>query len=74
MPGMTGIDLLARVQTHHPRAVRALITGYNDLDIAIEAMEKAKIHYYLQKPWNNEDLRNTIAEAARTSGGPERGA
>lgn len=65
MPGMTGIDLLARVHEESPGTVRALITGYSDLEIAMEALEKARIHYYIQKPWNNEELRLTVLEAMR---------
>jgi len=68
MPGMTGIDLLARLREQAPTTVRALITGYTDLEIAMEALEKAKIHYYIQKPWNNEELRRTVMEAIRQGG------
>lgn len=63
MPGMTGADLLARVKEGFPATVRALLTGYNDVEIAMEAMEKAAIHYYIQKPWDNDALRATVAEA-----------
>ncbi|MGQ0534762.1 MAG: response regulator [Methanobacteriota archaeon] len=65
MPNMTGVELLRRVKEKHPRTVRALITGYSDVEIAMEAMEHAKIHYYVQKPWNNEELRLTVYEALK---------
>lgn len=63
MPGMTGVELLARVRAEHPNVVRALITGLNDVDIAVDAMERARVHYYVQKPWDNDELRLTISEA-----------
>lgn len=66
MEGMNGAELLARVQERDPDVPRLLITGYVDLDIAVEAMEEADIHYYLQKPWKNEDLRLTVREALET--------
>ena len=65
MPGMTGVDLLSRVKESHPDTVRGLITGYSDVEIAMEAMEKAKVHYYVQKPWDNDELRFTVLEALR---------
>ena len=65
MPGTPGIDLLARVAQSHPDVVRALITGYTDLDIALEAVDKARVHYYVQKPWDNEELRVTVREALK---------
>lgn len=65
MPGMTGVELLARVRERHPDVVRALITGLNDVDIAVEAMDRARVHYYVQKPWDNDELRLTISEALK---------
>lgn len=63
---MNGAELLAQVRDRDPDVPRLLITGYVDLDIAMEAMEEADIHYYLQKPWKNEDLRLTVREALET--------
>lgn len=63
LDGMNGAELLAEVRERDPDILRLLITGYVDLDIAVEAMERADIHYYLQKPWKNEDLRLTVREA-----------
>lgn len=63
MPGMNGVDLLARVKDSWPQTVRAILTGYNDVEIAMAAMEKASIHYYIQKPWDNDKLRTVVTEA-----------
>lgn len=66
LDGMNGAELLGEVRDRDPDVRRLLITGYVDLDIAVEAMEEADIHYYLQKPWKNEDLRLTVREALET--------
>lgn len=63
LQGMNGAELLSEVRERDPDVPRLLITGYVDLDIAVEAMEEADVHYYLQKPWKNEDLRLTVREA-----------
>jgi DNA-binding NtrC family response regulator len=63
MPGMNGVELLSKVKESYPDTVRGLITGYSDVEIAVEAMEKAKVHYYVQKPWDNDELRFTVHEA-----------
>jgi len=60
MPGITGVELLKNVMEISPKAVRILITGYRDLDIAREAINKASVHEYIEKPWENEELRATI--------------
>lgn len=52
MPGMTGVDLLQQVIPIYPEAKRVLLTAYADTEAAIRAINAAKIHYYLNKPWD----------------------
>jgi thioredoxin reductase (NADPH) len=52
MPGMTGVDLLQQVIPLYPEAKRVLLTAYADTEAAIRAINAAKIHYYLNKPWD----------------------
>jgi thioredoxin reductase (NADPH) len=52
MPGMTGVDFLQQAMTLYPEAKRVLLTAYADTEAAIRAINAAKIHYYLNKPWD----------------------
>jgi len=52
MPGMTGVEFLEQAQVIYPEAKRALLTAYADTEAAIRAINSAKIHYYLTKPWD----------------------
>ena len=52
MPGMTGVDFLSRAIALFPDAKRVLLTAYADTEAAIRAINTAKIHYYLNKPWD----------------------
>lgn len=52
MPGMTGVDFLEQVIPLFPEAKRVLLTAYADTDAAIRAINSARIHYYLNKPWD----------------------
>src|ERR1700761_7100228 len=52
MPGMTGVDFLEQVITLYPDAKRVLLTAYTDTEAAIRAINSARIHYYLTKPWD----------------------
>ncbi len=52
MPGMTGVDFLQQALTIYPEAKRVLLTAYADTEAAIRAINSAKIHYYLNKPWD----------------------
>jgi thioredoxin reductase (NADPH) len=57
MPGMAGVDLLERVQEVFPKARRVLLTAYADTEAAIRAINAARIHYYLTKPWDPPEER-----------------
>ena len=35
---------------------RVLITGFGDTDIMKEAINRAGINYFINKPWNKNDL------------------
>lgn len=63
MPGMNGVELLSVVKEKYPETIRILITGYSDINIAKEAINWAEVHAYIEKPWDNEELRLTIQEA-----------
>jgi len=52
MPGMTGVEFLQAAQTIYPDAKRVLLTAYADTEAAIRAINTARIHYYLTKPWD----------------------
>lgn len=52
MPGMTGVDFLERAREIYPEAKRVLLTAYADTEAAIRAINAARIHYYLNKPWD----------------------
>lgn len=52
MPGMTGVDFLQQAMPLFPEAKRVLLTAYADTEAAIRAINSAKIHYYLNKPWD----------------------
>ena len=57
MPGMTGVALLEQVQLIYPDAKRTLLTAYADTEAAIQAINAARIHYYLTKPWDPPEER-----------------
>lgn len=52
MPGMTGVEFLERARVPYPDARRVLLTAYADTEAAIQAINTARIHYYLTKPWD----------------------
>ena len=66
MPVVSGVDLLERLKVEHPHIGRILITGVNDINIVIEAINRCEVYRFLTKPWVKDDLTQTI-EAAYTN-------
>jgi thioredoxin reductase (NADPH) len=52
MPGLSGVDFLEKAQKLYPAAKRVMLTAYADTEAAIRAINTARIHYYLTKPWD----------------------
>jgi diguanylate cyclase len=66
MPRMNGVQLLEWVRQNHPKTIRLLMTGYADLEEAVEAINRGQVYRYLPKPWQADDLLETLRTASRT--------
>jgi thioredoxin reductase (NADPH) len=55
MPELDGVGFLAQATELFPNAKRALLTAYADTNAAIEAINSARVHYFLLKPWDPPD-------------------
>jgi diguanylate cyclase (GGDEF)-like protein len=65
MPGMTGVELLEWVLANHPRTQRLLMTGYGELEDAVDAVNRGQVFRYLFKPPQLDALREALRAAAR---------
>ncbi|HLD66455.1 MAG TPA: EAL domain-containing protein [Pseudomonas sp.] len=63
LPGMTGTELLSTVKALHPDTIRIVLSGYTDLKVVVEAVNRGAIYKFLSKPWDEEQLREHIREA-----------
>ncbi|RJQ38139.1 MAG: response regulator [Nitrospiraceae bacterium] len=64
MPGMSGIDLLAKIHDINPKMPVILMTGYAELDIAINAIKKGAFDF-VTKPYNPDYILHTIDKARK---------
>jgi len=64
MPGMTGIQFLARAKELQPEASRVLLTGHADKQSAIAAINQVALFQYVEKPWDNAQLLLVIQSGA----------
>ncbi len=60
MPEMDGITFLGKVKGIDPHATRIIITGYADKENAIKAINDVGLFQYIEKPWDNDNLKIVI--------------
>ncbi len=63
MPIMLGADLLRQVKSISPNSIRLLLTGYSDLQAIVASVNEGEIFRYINKPWQTEEIKGTIAKA-----------
>ena len=63
MPTMIGTELLEKAKQLSPNTVRILLTGYADVDAAMDSVNEGEIFRYINKPWGPKELRDTVADA-----------
>jgi putative nucleotidyltransferase with HDIG domain len=63
MPEMTGVDFLEKSKAIAPQSIRILLTGYADVNAAIDAINRGGTFRYLNKPWNDDELVQAVMGA-----------
>lgn len=64
MPGMTGVEFFEQLTKINPEPVRILLTGYSDIGSVIDAINKGEVYRFIDKPWNLDQIKNAIINAA----------
>lgn len=65
MPGMKGVDFLARLKTISPDTVRIMMTGNADFGTALAAINRCETFRFVTKPWGNEELIAVVDEGVQ---------
>ena len=63
MPGMTGAEMLHQARKIQPEASRIILTGYTDIQSAMEAINEGAVYRFLTKPWDDETLLGVVQQA-----------
>jgi putative nucleotidyltransferase with HDIG domain len=56
MPGMDGVEFLSTVRTVSPESVRVMLTGCDEMEVAVRAVNDGRIFKFLNKPVPTEVL------------------
>ena len=66
MPGVDGVEAVANFQRDYPNTPVIVLTGFPDLDLAVDFMKKEDVMDYLTKPVDKDKLIAAVEKAART--------
>jgi diguanylate cyclase (GGDEF)-like protein len=66
MPRVSGVQLLEWVRANAPKTVRLLMTGFAELEEAVDAINRSQVFRYIFKPWRADELLETLRSAAHT--------
>lgn len=65
MPGMRGLELLARMTAISPDTVKILMTAYADLRTAVDAINRGEVFRFIVKPWDNAEMVRAVEDARK---------
>jgi signal transduction histidine kinase len=63
MPEMTGVEFLKKIIDLNPEPNRILLTGFSDFEALSSAVNEGKIYQYINKPWDESELKPVIYQA-----------
>jgi DNA-binding NtrC family response regulator len=66
MPHMNGLDFLKTVKSLYPHVLTIMLTGQAEMDVAVRAINDAGVYKFIQKPWDDDDLRITLRRAVES--------
>lgn len=67
MPGLSGIELLARIKDKSPETAVLMLTAFSAAEQAVEAM-KLGAYDYIGKPFKNEEIKQLVKNALEKQG------
>jgi diguanylate cyclase (GGDEF)-like protein len=65
MPGMSGTEFLNTVRQLYPETLRIILSGYTDLAVVTESVNRGAVFKFLTKPWDDDLLREQVRDAFR---------
>ncbi len=67
MPGMTGIEFLKKVKKRWPSLNCILLSAFAELEVMKEAINEVGIYWYLNKPFDPEQMEQTIIKGVEAN-------
>jgi CBS domain-containing protein len=69
LKGMNGIDFLERIKKENPEIATIMLTGHAEVSTVVEAVNRLSLQGFIIKPWDNEEVKQTVKNALKHLGG-----
>ena len=66
MPEMKGTEFLSKTVPEFPDTVRIILTGFTDVEDLVDAINAGQVYRYITKPWDPDELKTVVHNAAET--------
>lgn len=66
MPEMDGVTFFKEVHARWPETIRIVLSGYADTAAVVAAINEGQVYRFIPKPWNDDELKITIAKAVES--------
>jgi DNA-binding NtrC family response regulator len=66
MPGVTGLEVIARARDIRPEVIPFLFTRYTDVESQVDAIDLGDVLRYIPKPFEPHELRAVLRQAIET--------
>jgi len=63
MPGMNGVELIAKVTASFPTVIQVVLTGKTDLETFSESVNQGNVFRYIAKSFDGAALREVLSES-----------
>jgi response regulator RpfG family c-di-GMP phosphodiesterase len=63
MPEMDGTEMFLEINKINPDSIKIVLSGYSDINIITDALNKEYINKYILKPWNDTNLKKEIEKS-----------
>lgn len=63
MPEISGIELLEHSAEINPTSIRIILSGYEEKNIVLNAVQRGLAQHYIMKPWEDDQLRNIVKDS-----------
>ncbi|MGZ5790150.1 MAG: response regulator [Burkholderiaceae bacterium] len=60
MPEMNGVEFLTAFKQIQPDTVRLMLSASTEFNILMDAINQSEVFRYITKPWQDEELQETI--------------